>query len=252
MTSLRLGYGPLLLLLYQAAPLSVQQDSLGRYRVSAGFAGGQWENEEFSCDGQLLSATPVRHHSAGLQVDYWPEDRVRLSAFGGVTSQSIGQTQGTDSSYFPYIEGFSGPYGGAQLAYEGQKIGLGVGITHVRSSEGWTSFAPYFRLGDIDGSHFRADFMTPSPALPSNAWARMGVGFNEGHRRGVGGFLGVGFGPLDYNEKAVFIGEVRFPVARRLGVQLQGLTGPGERTPQWGAGFGLRYDFGSRQHIGGQ
>lgn len=246
MTSLRLAYGPLLLLLYQATQVGVQADPLGRYRLSVGFAGGQWENEEFGCDGQLLSATPVRHRSAGLELDYWPEDRVRLSAFGGSTSQSIGPTQPTDSSYVPYVESFSGPYGGAQLAYEGQNIGVGVGIVHVAGSEGLTTFAPYFRVGDIDGAHMRADFVSPSPALPSNAWGRLGVGFNEGHRRGVGGFFGIGLGPPDYAVKAVFIGEIRVPVASRLGMQLQGLAGPGERVSQWSAGFGLRYDFGSR------
>lgn len=124
MNTLRLGYGPLLLLLYQAAPVNVQQDSLGRYRIAVGYATGQWENEEFGCDGQLLSATPVRHHSAGVQVDVWPDDRVRVSAFGGTASQSVGVTQSADSQYGPgFVEPFAGAYGGVQLAYEGQKLG---------------------------------------------------------------------------------------------------------------------------------
>ena len=245
MNTLRLGYGPLLLLLYQAAPINVQQDSVGRYRISVGYASGQWENEEFGCDGQLLSATPVRHHSAGVQVDVWPDDHLRLTAFGGRTTQSVGATQAADSQYgTAFVEPFVGNFGGVQLAYEGQKFGLGVGITHVPGYE--ASFAPYLRIGNIDHAHFRVDVMPPNPALPSVSWSRIGVGINNGHRRGPGGFVGLGFGPFDYNSKAAFLGELHFPIAGRLTAQLHGLAGPGERSQQWSFGAGFQYDFGGR------
>jgi hypothetical protein len=248
MTTLRLGYGPLLLLLYQAAPLSMQQDSLGRYRVSVGFASGQWENEEFSCDGQLLSATPVRHRSAGVQFDVWPNDRVRLTAFGGTASQSVGETLSADSQYIsPYVEPFAGPFGGAQLAYEGQKLGLGVGVTQLSGTQQQMLPALYLRLGDMDKAHLRMDALTPNPALPSVAWGRIGIGVNTGHLRKAGGFFGLGLGPPDYSSKAAFLGELRFPIARRVMAQLHGLAGPGEKNTQWSLGAGLQFDFG-RMH----
>lgn len=210
-----------------------------------GYATGQWENEEFSCDGQLLSATPVRHHSAGVQIDVWPDDRVRLTAFGGTASQSVGVTQSADSQY-AFVEPLAGRYGGVQLAYEGQKIGLGVGLTHLVTQGGSLQFAPYFRVGNIDKVHFRTDVMTPNPALPSVSWARFGVGVNNGHLRGAGGFFGLGFGPFDYSTKAALLGELHYPIARRLTAQLHGLMGPGEKSQQWNFGFGLQYDFGRR------
>lgn len=248
MTSLRLGYGPLLLLLYQAAPISVQQDSLGRYRIGVGYGTGQWENEEFSCDGQLLSATPVRHRSAGVQLDVWPDDRVRLTAFGGTTSQSVGETISTDPQYgSAYVEPFAGPFGGAQLAYEGQKIGLGIGITQLSGTQQSSYPALYVRVGNIDKAHLRMDALTPNPALPSVAWGRIGIGVNTGHRRGAGGFVGLGLGPPDYNTKGAFLGELRYPIARRLTAQLHGLVGPGETNTQWSVGGGLQFDFG-RMH----
>ena len=247
MNTVRLGYGPLLLLLYQAAPVSVQHDSLGRYRISVGYATGQWENEEFGCDGQLISATPVRHHSAGVQIDAWPADHIRLTAFAGKASQSIGVTQSADSEYGqPFVEPFAGGYGGVQLAYEGQKAGLGVGMTHLNTGQGSLQFAPYLRIGNIDRTHFRLDVMTPNPALPSVSWARMGVGINNGHLRGPGGFVGVGFGPFDYNNKAAFLGELHFPIARGLAAQVHGLAGEGELNGQWSIGGGLRFDFGPK------
>jgi len=237
MTTLRLGYGPLLLLLYQAAPISVQQDSLGRYRIGVGYATGQWENEEFSCDGQLLSATPVRHHSVGVQVDVWPENNVRLTAFGGTTSQSVAPNSS-------YVEPIAGPYRGAQVAYEGPKIGVGMGFTKLSGVDQSLGFAPYLRFGNIDGAHFRLDLMTPNPALPSVAWGRLGVGVSNGHLRRPGGFLGLGFGPFSYNTKAAFLGELHFPIARHLTAQLHGLMGPGEQNMQWTMGAGLQVDFG--------
>lgn len=247
MTNLRLGYGPLLLLLYQAAPVSVQQDSLGRFRVSAGFATGQWENEEFSCDGQLLSATPVRHRSAGVQLDIWPDDRVRLTAFGGTASQSLGETVSADSQYsIPFVEPFAGPFAGGQLAHEGQKVGFGIGITRISGTEDPFP-AISLRAGNIDKAHFRMDAFTPSPVLPSVAWGRVGIGVNRGHLRGAGGFMGVGLGPPDYNTKAALLGELRLPVGRHLMAQFHGLIGPGEQYTQWNFGTGLQFDFGNRR-----
>ena len=243
MTTLRLGYGPLLLLLYQTAPVNIQQDSLGRYRIGIGYTTGQWESEEFSCEGQLLSATPVRHHSAGVQVDVWPDNHLRLSAFGGTTSQSIGETQSASN---PLVESFAGGYGGALVAYEGQKFGLGAGFTHLSNYETPTSFANYLRIGNIDKAHFRWDVMTPNPALPSVTWARVGLGFNEGHLRKPGGFVGLGFGPFAYNSKAAFTGELHYPLARHLTGQVHGLFGPGEASDQWNLGAGLQIDFGGR------
>lgn len=240
MNTLRLGYGPLLLLLYQAAPVSVHPDSLGRYRISVGYATGQWEDEEFSCEGELLGATPVRNHSAGVQIDAWPDNHVRLTAFGGKASQSAGETQ-------TFVESFAGGYGGVQLAYEGQKVGLGVGVTHLNTGDPSLQFAPHLRVGNIDKAHFRMDVMTPNPALPSVSWARVGVGVNNGHLRGPGGFGGLGFGPFDYNNKAAFLGELHYPIARGLTAQMHGLIGPGEKSSQWSFGGGLQLDFPGRR-----
>jgi hypothetical protein len=168
-----------------------------------------------------------------------------LTAFGGTASQSVGETIAPDSIYsIPFIEPFAGPYGGGELAYEGQKFGFGLGITQLSTTEGSPFPAIYLRLGNIDKSHFRLETFTPSPALPSVAWGRMGFGFNKGHLRGTGGFIGLGLGPPDYNTKAALLGELRVPVGRRLTAQFHGLVGPGERYAQWGFGTGLQFDFG--------
>jgi hypothetical protein len=175
------------------------------------------------------------------------DDRTRLTAFGGSASQSVGETFSSDSAYsHAYIEPFAGRYGGAQIAYEGQKLGLGIGVTRVSSNDQGTYPALYARLGNIDAPHFRVDAFSPDPAFPSVPWGRIGVGVNNGYLRSVGGFIGMGLGPPDYNTKAAFVGELHFPVAHRLTAQLHGLAGPGETHSQWSFGTGLQFDFGTR------
>lgn len=247
MNTLRLGYGPLLLLLYQTAPVGVQQDSLGRYRVSVGYATGQWEQEAFGCDGQLISATPIRQRSGGIQMDAWPDDHFRVSGFAGRTSQSVGVTEIVDSSYGgDLIEAIVGTFGGVQLAYEGDHLGVGIGVTHMPSYEegDWPSL--YIRHGVLDGLHVRMDLFTPHPALPSVGVASFGIGNNNGHLRRVGWFVGVAVGPPQYNSKAAYTGELHFPVGRQLTARLHALAGPGERNSQWSFGGALQYDFGAR------
>ncbi len=240
MPTLRLLHGPVLLLLYQVAPLPVAPDSLGRYRITAAYGGGQWENAEFSCDGQLLSSTPVRYRSAGAQIDAWPQPDLRLTAFAGTTTTHVGATDGESAD----IKDYEGPFGGAQLAYEGQRFGVGMGLTSLSGTDGFTGPSLYLRIGDRDHAHFRFERLAPNPAFPTTGWARFGVGFNKGHLRGRSGFFGVAAGPEDYRGKVALAGELGFPIARRLRSQVQVLVGPGERTTQWNVGLGLGYDFG--------
>ena len=245
MKNLTLLRGPLLLLLYQTAPVGVQQDSLGRYRLTFGAAGGQWENAEFSCDGSLLSSTPVGYRSAGIQLDQWAAPHVRLTAFGGATGQTVGVTDANDpNSSAPYIESFEGAFGGVQVAYEGQRFGAGLGVTRVPGANGFVAPATYLRIGNMDRAHFRMEGLGPNPAFPTSGWGRVGVGFNKGHLRGTSGFVGLATGPVDYESKLAFAAELGVPLNGRLSGQLQGLLGPGQRVMQWNAGFGLRYDFG--------
>ena len=242
----RLFHGPLLLLLYQAVPTPTQ-DSLGRFRLTGGYGAGQWENAAFSCEGTLLSTTPVKYQSGGAQLDALVDPHVRLSVFGGAQTRSEGVTEASDTAYAsPYIERYDGAFGGAQVAYEGQRFGLGVGLTGVSGRDGFFAPAPYLRIGDIDKAHFRFDALSPNPAFPTTGWGRIGVGFNKGHLRGRSGFVGLALGPTDYESKVGLAGELGFPISRGLSAQVQGLAGGGNRVTQWNAGFGVRFDFGRK------
>lgn len=172
--------------------------------------------------------------------------RLRLTAFGGTSAETLGRTVASDpSAGGGYVEDYSGPFGGARFAYEGQRFGVGVSLVHVSGYDGFTAPGGYLRLGNIDRAHLDLEGLPPGPVFPATGWARMGIGFNHGHLRGTGGFLGLGYGPFDYNAKITVIGEVEVPLGTHMTGIANGLIGPGENTPQWSTGVGLRVDFGN-------
>jgi hypothetical protein len=234
---LRLLHGPLLLLLYQTAPVTVERDSLGLYRLTLGYAAGQWQDEDFSCDGQLINATPVAFQSVGGQLDVWPDRSVRVTGFAGATRDRHADTPDPSA-----VTGWTG-FHGIQFAYEGRSVGAGLGLAETATLDGGLAPSLYLRFGDIDRVHFRTDMMPPSAMFPTAGWGRIGAGYNAGHLRRAGGFLGIGVGPADYSEKVVFFGELRLPVGRHLTSQFNGLIGPGARDAQFGGGVALRLDF---------
>jgi hypothetical protein len=224
----RLLAGPLILLLWQTAPVSVQYDSIGRYRLSFGYGAGQYEYRSLDCSGNVVSSRPVDYHTAGAQLDVWPSDRWRLSGFGGYLSDS--------------------PYGGFLLANEDQKVGIGAGIVRIPNGVGdWGSEGPslYLRLGSIDNLHFRADVLSPSPVFGTTGWLRLGLGFNQGHLRGVGGLFGLGVGPYsDESHLGGPFGELWIPVNNAFDLTLHGAWRPSASYADWSWGIGGRYSFG--------
>jgi hypothetical protein len=227
---------PLLLLLYQVAPITTQRDSLGRVRVTVGFGAGQWENERFDCNGQLVSAGKVPFTTGGAQVDVWPSPHVRVTAFAG------GFHPTDNSTVISPTRDYSGPFGGGQVAYEAQRFGIGMGWGGVVGQDAVSGPAFYMRVGNMDGVYLRGDAVPPSPTFATAGWARAGVGFHEGHLRRLSGFVGVAL-PPPYNTKAQFTGYLRVPVAKHVSLHLDGIVGPGEAYTQGGAAVGVRFDY---------
>src|SRR5262245_42298399 len=96
----KLLHGPLLLLLYQAVPVGAARDSVGRYRLTLGFGAGQWENQQFDCNGELVSARKVPFTSGGAQLDAWVSRDVRITGWGGGYSP----TPDADTAGFTYVQ----------------------------------------------------------------------------------------------------------------------------------------------------
>ncbi len=222
--------GPLLLLLWQTAPVSVEPDSSGRLQLTVGWGAGQFEQRELSCQGEVLSATPVPFRVGGAQVDYHPTEDVRLSGFGGVTS--FGATK-------------SG-WGGFQAAIEAGGLGLGLGVARTPFEDFRTMPSVYLRLGNREGGHFRLDMFHPTATLGvTGDVIRVGAGFNQGLRRGHRGFLGFNVGPFaDQSNSVGVFGEWDVPLATQITLSVAGSVRPSAQHFDGGARAVVRYHLG--------
>lgn len=224
-------HAPLLLLLWQVAPVDVQPDSSGRYRVSLGYGGGQYEARQLNCAGDVVSARPVGFRSSGVHVEAWPATRLRLAGFGGVLAMEAGD--------------YDGPYVGALIAAEAQHVGFGAGPVLVSGTDGFVGPSLYLRLGSMDQPHVRFDALPPSPTFGATGWGRVGIGFNLGHRSGASGFAGFSVGPYsDESHVGGLFGETFVPLSQHLDVALRGAWRPSAEYADWGAALGVRYRAG--------
>lgn len=235
--------GPLLLLAWQIVPISAGPDSAGRFQVAVGWGGGQFEDRSISCDGDVTSARPVPFNAGGLQLDYWPSNQVRLSGFGGILAET--SLTGFGDTLMENRVG-SG-WGGAQVALESRYVGLGVGLVHTSLGEVYgTQPSGYLRLGSRDHVHFRTDVFHPTTSVGATGdVVRIGVGFNQGLRRGMRGFFGFNIGPYadESGHGGGFFGEFAAPIASRLDLSVGGSWRPSVEEFDGGIRAGLRYHF---------
>ena len=220
-------------LLWQAAPLpGPADDSTGRYRLSLAAGAGRWEDAQFGCDGDLVSAAPVPVTSYGARADVMLTPTVRATVSGGAAST---REYGAAS--------LRGGFGAGQIALEGTHAGMGVGVSVNPLLKGRAYPNVYLRLGNADGAHFRADVFEPSEAAYLEPMVRVGVGFNTGPVRRIGGFVGLGFGPFfQQMSQTVVTGDLYIPVGQ-VDLLLRAQGGPGAGLAQWGLGGGLRFNL---------
>jgi len=220
-------------LLWQTAPLpQPSDDSTGRFRLSLAGGTGRWEDAQFDCDGNLVSAQPVPVTSYGARADAMLTPTVRATVSGGAASaREYGATER------------HGGFGAGQIALEGSRVGFGMGVSVNPLLDGGAHPNFYLRLGNADGAHFRTDAFEPSEAAYLQPEVRIGVGFNTGSVRRVGGFVGLGFGPyFDQASQTVVTGDLYIPVGK-ADLLLRAQGGPGAGLAQWGLGAGLRLNL---------
>jgi len=226
----------LALFAWQVAPVAVVPDSTGRVRLSVATGTGEWENASFDCEGRVTDAISVPSRSTGGRLDLHLDDGLsHITVVGGRTW--------TDDPLMA-----QGAYFGGLYAAEVQKAGVALGVIRRGRASGDTEIRPTFllRLGDVDRAHLRFDIYPASETPTLSGDLRVGVGFGQGRRRKLSGFVGLGRGP--YQEKAeqsVLTADLGVPVGGFLDVLLRGyLGGRSTDARQWGAGAGLRLNLG--------
>lgn len=234
--------GPMVLAIWQFAPVTTAQDSLGNVRIAFGYGGGRFEQTVVSCEGDVAGAGRASYSTGGLAVDAWPSDRFRLTGFGTrLTIDDDIDQSGSGGFLYPETIDFYG----FQMAYEGPRFGLGLGTMR---SKGVSIQPPrintYMRIGDIDGVHYRADYNNPSPLFGTLGTLRAGVERNTGHLRGTSWFAGLATCHFcgETTDFSAF-GELRLPFAGPFHVTAQGLVGSGHDGAVASWGIGLRASF---------
>jgi hypothetical protein len=234
----RLLIAPLLILSLDTVPAVVRTDSSSTsYRLGFGVAAGEYEYKHFDCDGNLVRTDLVKLRSGGGRIDLMRK-QLRVSGFaGGISSDAA--ARGVDE--------YDGAFGGAQVAGEWRRIGLGAGAVKVSGHDGFLAPSLYLRLGNIARPHVRLDLLPPSETFGNTPWARAGIGFNQGPGPGVRGLFGLGVMPYSTEERADprIFGELDLPVGRELSVLFRSQIGLGAEHTEWAVGGGMSIRAGA-------
>lgn len=235
--------GPLLLLLWQVAPVTAAPDSSGRVRLSVGYGTGGYHSkaEVVSCDGQTLeSSTKEGSWTAPTgEVEAWLSSRVRtvVTAAGNSATPEVPARQMV----------------GSLVALEASGIGVGGGVVHSRGTDEVTAPLLYLRFGSLEGGHARIDLIVPDPPANDDRWVRVAVGFNQGRQFGTRWLVGLAR-PMDGLDALLYTGDLFLPVYRDLELTLGTRLGWGSLYHEaigaegtytsWRLAAGLRVSFG--------
>ncbi len=241
----RYWFAPLGLFVLQTAPIAVVPDSNGRYRVAFGAELGSYQERIVSCAGDVLDREQVHFRTVGGEVEAWVSPRIRITGHAGQMSATADE----GGRVAHPLEGF---FGGAMVAAEGGKVGVGVGLAAVPggapSLGGRGSRAAalgYLRLGRLDNTHFRLGVGGPAaPGAPPDLF-RIGIGRGLGRVRQVGWELYLGAAEFPRNGEAnVAGGQVVIPIGSAFDL---GLTAA-YRAPSGGSvGVVGRVQLGARR-----
>ena len=241
--------GPLLLLLWQTAPISVAPDSTGKVRVSLGYGAGGYHSkvEQVSCQTGQVTQTSTKDgswRSGTAELEAWPTGTTRANVMA--TRLMLGS--GAPDRWTT----------GGLVAGEWRHVGVGGGLVHTSGGDPFTVPLAYLRLLDLDEKHIRVEVAVPEPPVPGHTWVRIGAGYNLGRRAGTRWITGLAMAwPGGDDSHRAFFGDVLVPVGQgatplelKFSAQLgfgdiyhESIGADGTYT-SWRFAAGLRYSFG--------
>ena len=236
--------GFLALLFWQIAPAAAPPRDVprrgGPFRFALAYATGEWEDASFGCNGHLTGSTAVPTRSGGAKLEYLGRD-------GALRVTAVGGRWWMDDPWHYAPDGFhhsvSHDFAGLQVALEGRKVGVGLGlVSHPLSEEGQPFMGSFYaRLGNIRRAHFQVEVNPPTETPGMIGTVRFGLGFGKGLERRTHGFLGLAGGPYSgSSQTGVLLADIGIPLSGFLDLLVRGSVGPGSGRTQWSAGGGLR------------
>jgi hypothetical protein len=208
---------PLLLFLWQVAPVDVGRDDSGRLEVSVTGGVGAYAFEDYpasaSCAGSRPAGSRAREYkSQGASVALWAKNTIRVLTAAGSIRDATRER--------------SGAFWAAQAGIEQEVYGIGLGLASFGGSERVLKPSGSLRLGPLDGFSLRADYHRPEAGMGLIGGPRVGVGLNQGRTRKTGLFVGLAMTPIpDSARRAGGFAELVVPLGfldRKGGVSISG------------------------------
>lgn len=225
---------PLLLLLWQVAPLDYRTDRAGKVRIDFGAGSGFYRylhSTGVGCSGEPVEVrTPAKYTSRAVSAEVWASDAIRVNAaFGSVTDET---------------GALNGRLGGAMASLERRRFGLGLGVSSLGGSEGSWTPAVALRLGPLDGASLRADYGFPGATMGLLGRPRVGLALNQGGNRRFRLFAGGTLTPAADSSRSVgLFAEAGVPLGflqRHAGFSfLALLSGDSEARQMFSLGMGF-------------
>ncbi len=187
--SARLLTAPLLLLLWQTAPVDIHRDGSGRIRLGLGVGGGDLAfRDAVTCAGESVYE-PLEYTSWGASSEVWVSDRVRIHGAAGSVQDGTVERDGV--------------FGAAEAVLERKNFGLGLGIASFGGIDRSWSPSGSLRLGPLDRAHFRADYGFPETTMGLTGLPRVGVALNQGRVRKLRVFAGATTTPIPDSKERI-------------------------------------------------
>lgn len=204
---------PLLLLIWQVAPVDLKRDDHGRVKISFGAGGGKYTFRDapgyapgVDCTGEAYEGRDPyteadTYTSVGGSAEAWATKTIRLlAAFGRVTDGS-GERNGR--------------FGGAQAVLERKDFGVGLGLAGFGGTRGALHPSASARVGSLEGLSLRADYYNPDAGMGLIGGPRVGVGLNQGNSLKPRLFAGMATTPVPDSVRRAG-GFIEFAVPLRL------------------------------------
>jgi hypothetical protein len=214
---------PLLLLLWQVAPIETRRDEGGRVRLAFGAGMGAFQFTDYpgypagmSCGEPYAGRAPyseaTTYTSKGGSAEVWARNNLRVwGAIGGVKDYTMER---------------NGTFGAVQVALEQRHFGVGIGLASLGGLE--RSFQPSasLRYGSLDRFSIRADYRQPGAGMGLAGGPRIGVGWNQGRGTGTRVLFGISTTPVPDTLRRIggFV-ELAVPLpilSRKGGITLSG------------------------------
>lgn len=209
---------PLLLLVWQVAPVELRPDEGGRARFGVTLGAGAFSFRDYAagglnCNGQEDPNTPAYtetdlYQTVGFTAEVRASERVRVHAtYGWIEDQSDQR----DGQFF-----------GGQAVYEKSAFGLGLGLASFGGAE--RSFRPsaLARFTPVGGVSLQADYNHPNGSMALIGGPRIGLAINQTNSREIRAFLGMATTAVrDSSHRIGLFLEGSLPItilARRAGI----------------------------------